>query len=114
MKILFIPVLLLSLLVVGMQNCFANGRLSGVDEEIKEGVIKVNELMVDKDRERSLAAINEVAGQLRGIEVEPELSVYQNLERLEFYLSKYEWIKARRILKGLMDDMGLSYKPTYD
>lgn len=104
----------LSLLFLSTSLCLAEGRLSDVDADIKKGVVEINDIMTEKDREKALDAINELAGKLAGMKKESEYSVWQNLERLEFYLSKYEWAKSRRILEGLMDDMGLQYEPTYD
>ncbi len=114
MKTIIIPIFLLSILLLVSQNSFANGRLSDVDRDIKKGVIEINELMVDRNRDEALESINEVSSQLRGKKYEPEFSVYQNLERLEFYLRKTEWVMARRILKSLMTDMDLEYQPTYE
>jgi len=107
-------ILVLMAALIGVGNVQASGRLAGVDENIKERVIEINSIMVSKDRDESLKAINELADTLRTTKKEWEYSVLQNVERIEFFISKYDWVKARRILKDLMTDMNLEYQPTYE
>lgn len=84
-----------------------------IAEEIKEGVVTINEIMVGKDRVKALAAIDDALEMVDENGGDAQEDLHRNLGRLKYYLSKYNWDRARRVLKGIMEDLGLEYQPTY-
>lgn len=92
---------------------YADQSLANIDDEIKQDVVKINEIMIEKERVEALAVIDRTLAKLEGTSDAAEIDVYQNLNRLKFHLSKYEWDMARRILDDFMAELGLEYQPTF-
>lgn len=106
-------VLALALILASPSLVFGQSSDKDFDEKVVEGIVEVNSLMVEKDRVKALKAIDDV---LLLLDTQGD-GAYQDtgerLDRVKFFLSKYNWDRARRILKGAMEDIGLEYQPTY-
>ena len=85
----------------------------GVDEAQAE-LEQINELMTEKKRPEALAGIQDLIGKLEGADSKEKEDLRNYLKRLDFYLSKYNWDMARRVMMGIMEDQGLEYEKTYE
>lgn len=92
---------------------FAKANFDNIAGEVKEGVVTINGIMVNKDRVKALAALDEVLEMVDKKGGDAQAELHKSLGRLKYYLSKYNWDRARRILKGIMEDLDLEYQPTY-